>query len=488
MNSVPFKIQKKAYKSRSKFVKSVEITTPCKYFDVNFLWEVPKCGTTAFFLTNYLLMTLNFADLAALYKTTLLENVMPFWETHSIDTQYGGYFSCLSREGDKYDSDKFIWLQNRQLWTFSMLCNQLWGGSAEGSAQGSARGSAEGAVKGLIGEATRSRWLSVAKGGADFLAQHGRDAEGNWYFSLNRAGQPLVQPYNIFSDCFAAMAFSQYALAAGAGNERDRATEIALQAYHNVLRRQDNPKGKYNKAYPGTRPLKSLAVPMILANLSLEMDWLLAGEQLDAVLDKTQREVMGDFLVRSSVGDRLLMYEHVSPTGQCVDCFEGRLINPGHGIEAMWFMLAIAERQQNSALMQQATDVILSILNFAWDESYGGLYYFMDAQGHPPQQLEWDQKLWWVHLETLVALAMAYRLTGREDCWLWYQRVHEYTWGHFADTEHGEWYGYLNRQGDVLLPLKGGKWKGCFHVPRALYLCWQQFEQIQAQKSVLSAL
>ena len=61
----------------------------------------------------------------------------------------------------------------------------------------------------------------------------------------------------------------QYALASG----KNEAQEIALQAYHNVLRRQDNPKGKYTKSYPGTRPLKNLAVPMILANLSLEMDW-----------------------------------------------------------------------------------------------------------------------------------------------------------------------------------------------------------------------
>lgn len=419
-------------------------------------------------------MTFDFAALAALYKTSLLENVLPFWEQHSIDRRYGGYFSCLARDGSVYDSDKFIWLQNRQVWTFSMLCNQLGYEPEDGPRNG-----LESGITGFSDE--RSRWLAVAKGGADFLAQHGRDAQGNWYFSLNQAGQPLVQPYNIFSDCFAAMAFSQYALAAGEGEEQARAKEIALQAYHNVLRRQQNPKGKYNKAYPNTRPLKSLAVPMILANLSLEMDWLLAGDQLDAVLDQTQREVMGDFLD----SDRLLMYEHVSPAGEPVDCFEGRLINPGHGLEAMWFMLAIAERQNNLALSNQATDVMLSILDFAWDQQYGGLYYFMDAQGHPPQQLEWDQKLWWVHLESLVALAMAYRMTGREACWSWYQRLHEYTWSRFPDAEQGEWYGYLNRQGEVLLPLKGGKWKGCFHVPRALYLCWQQFEQLHAQKSAV---
>ncbi|MGC1306476.1 MAG: AGE family epimerase/isomerase [Phormidesmis sp.] len=392
------------------------------------------------------------AKLAHQYQSALIDDVLPFWQTHSIDRSGGGYFTCLNRNGQVYDTDKFIWLQNRQVWTFSMLCNQL--GDRTGH---------------------RASWLAVAKGGADFLAQHGRDRKGNWYFSLNRAGQPLTQPYNIFSDCFAAMAFSQYALALTAGSAQETAKEIALQAYHNVLRRQENPKGKYSKAYPGTRPLKALAVPMILANLSLEMDWLLAGDRLDQVLTQTVSEVMDTFLDSGSG----LMYEHVAPDGSHVDCYEGRLINPGHGIEAMWFMMAIAERQAKPALVTKAINIVINILNYAWDEQHGGLYYFMDVKGHPPQQLEWDQKLWWVHLETLVALSMACRLTGREDCWQWYQKVHDYTWAHFSDPECGEWYGYLNRQGDVLLPLKGGKWKGCFHVPRALYLCWQQFEQMQ---------
>ena len=87
--------------------------------------------------------------------------------------------------------------------------------------------------------------------------------------------------------------------------------------------------------------------------------------------------------------------------------------------------------------------------------------------------------LWWVHLEALVALSMGYRLTQNEACWTWYQTLHDYTWSHFADPEYGEWFGYLNRRGEVLLNLKGGKWKGCFHVPRALYLCWQQFETLK---------
>jgi len=384
---------------------------------------------------------------APLYKQELFENVIPFWEKHSIDREHGGYFTCLDREGHVYDTDKFIWLQARQVWTFSMLYNRY---------------------------EQKPRWLDLAKHGADFLSRHGRDEAGNWYFSLNRQGEPLVQPYNIFSDCFAAMAFSQYGLAGG----DPQAREIALSTYRNILRRKDNPKGKYSKIVPGTRPLKSLNLPMILANLSLEMGDLLEERELNQIVQTCVDEVMTGFLDT----ERNLLFETISPDGSHPDCFEGRLINPGHGIEAMWFIMDIARRRDDRELIDKTVDVILTILDFAWDTEYGGIFYFLDVHAKPPQQLEWDQKLWWVHLEALVALAMAYRSTGREECRQWFETVHDYTWNHYPDPAYGEWFGYLNRRGERLLQLKGGKWKGCFHVPRALYLCHTLLSNEQKRK------
>ena len=394
------------------------------------------------------IMSHNIIDLIHLYKDTLLNNVIPFWSNNSIDWQNGGYLTCLDRVGEVYDTDKFIWLQNRQVWTYSMLYNRF---------------------------DKQEKWFEIARHGANFLAKYGRDDEGNWYFALDRSGQPLIQPYNVFSDCFAAMAFSQYAFA----SKDEKAKEIALQAYDNVLRRQANPKGKYNKVYPGTRSLKSLALPMILANLSLEMDWLLQSDKLNAILKQTVSEVMRDFLDV----DTGLIYENVTPLGKHLDCFDGRLINPGHGIEAMWFVMDIAHRNGNQNLIEKAVDVVLTILNFSWDREYEGIYYFMDAKGKPLHQLEWDRKLWWVHLETLVALLMGFNLTKRQECWDWFEKIHDYTWKHFSDRHNGEWFGYLTRQGDVLLNLKGGKWKGCFHVPRALFLCWQQLKCLNSKSN-----
>jgi N-acylglucosamine 2-epimerase len=390
-------------------------------------------------------MSTNFGRLSQQYAHALLDDVIPFWMQHSVDPENEGYFTCLARDGSVYDTDKFIWLQSRQVWMFSMLYNRL---------------------------EKRDAWLEMARHGAEFLRRHGRDADGNWYFSLARDGRPLVQPYNIFSDCFAAMAFSQYALAAN----DESARQIADSTYRQILGRKDNPKGKYNKTVPGTRPLVSLSLPMILANLTLELEWLLDPGTFNQVVDTCVREVFDLFLDK----EKQVLREQVAPDGSKVDCFEGRLLNPGHGIEAMWFILDIAERRNDRPMMERAGDVILQTLELGWDKPHGGICYFLDALGHPPQQLEWDQKLWWVHVETLVALLKCYRLTGRKACWTWYERVHDYTWKHFPDPEFGEWFGYLDRRGDVLLPLKGGKWKGCFHVPRGLFLCMRELEKLEA--------
>ena len=381
-------------------------------------------------------------DLAALYKREL-EDVIGFWEKYSVDEECGGYFSCLARDGQVYDTDKFVWPQAREVWMFSMLADRL---------------------------GRNQRWLDIAGGGVEFLRRHAMDADGNWYFALDRRGRPLVQAYNIFSDCFGAMALGQYGLVTGEKACKD----IALSTYRNILGRRDNPKGVYNKVVAGTRPLKSLALPMILANLSLELEPLLGESEVEDVLDSCVKQVMGLF-VDEKLG---VAFENVGPDGSHCDSFEGRLINPGHGIEAMWFMMDIGVRRDDRELIDRTVDVVLSTLEFSWDIEYGGIYYFLDAMGADPMQLEWSQKLWWVHLETLVALIKGYRLTGRGECMEWFEKVHEYVWSRFPDPEYGEWFGYLDRRGEHVSQAKGGKWKGCFHVPRALYLCYKELEEL----------
>lgn len=386
---------------------------------------------------------------AKIYKQELLQNVIPFWLKHSKDQEFGGFFSCLDRLGQVYDTDKFMWLQGREVWTFATLYLEV---------------------------EKHPEYLSMAEHGATFMKKYGRDAEGNWYFSLNQSGQPLVQPYNIFSDCFATMGFAALYKA----TQKEEYASIAQQTFANILKRRNNTKGIYNKQFPGTRSLRNFSLPMILSNLSIELEHLLDQNLVQTLIEEVIEEVMEVFYQP----EQGLIFENVNQDGSFSDSFEGRLLNPGHAIEAMWFMMDLGVRLNDQALIQKAVNIALKTISYGWDQEFGGIFYFMDAKGHPSQHLEWDQKLWWVHLEALVCMAKAWSLTGNLEAKMWFEKLHDYTWSHFKDPEYGEWFGYLNRRGEVLLNLKGGKWKGCFHVPRALLQVYNTLEKKNAMATI----
>ena len=396
----------------------------------------------------------SFSSLAELYRAELLDRVVPFWLNKSQDKDFGGYFTCLDRDGSVYDTDKFIWLQGREVWMFSKLYNTV---------------------------EPRKEWLDAAIQGAEFLKKYGHDGNLNWYFALDREGHPLVEPYNIFSYTFAVIAFGQLSIALKTAGDAARSAEyadIAKRTFDIVLSKTDNPKGRWSKASPGARAMKTFDLPMILCNVSLEIEALLDPAFLQKAIDDCLHEVM-DVFYRPELG---LIVEALGKDGNLVDCFDGRKLNPGHAIEAMWFVMDLGKRLGRPELIKQAVDICLQEVEYGWDKEFGGIFYFMDRLGHPRHELEWDQKLWWVHLETLISLIKGYQLTGDQRCLDWFQRVHDYTWTHFRDADYPEWYGYLNRQGEVLLPLKGGKWKGCFHVPRGLLNVWKILEDLASRE------
>ena len=127
---------------------------------------------------------MKYTPYSQIYRNNLLNDVIPFWLKNSKDSEYGGFLTCLDREGKVFDTDKFAWLQFRQIWCFSMLYNNV---------------------------EQKKEWLDFAIQGAEFMKKHGSDEEGNFYFSLTREGKPLIQPFSIFSDCFSVMAFAQLA-------------------------------------------------------------------------------------------------------------------------------------------------------------------------------------------------------------------------------------------------------------------------------------
>jgi N-acylglucosamine 2-epimerase len=112
-----------------------------------------------------------------------------------------------------------------------------------------------------------------------------------------------------------------------------------------------------------------------------------------------------------------------------------------------------------------------------WDAEYGGILYFRDLYGRPVQEYWHDMKFWWPHNETIIATLLAWTLTGEPRYAQWHQQVHDWAYAHFPDPEHGEWYGYLHRDGRISTTLKGNLWKSFFHLPRMQWTCWQTLKE-----------
>ena len=128
-----------------------------------------------------------------------------------------------------------------------------------------------------------------------------------------------------------------------------------------------------------------------------------------------------------------VILENVTEDGKELQGSLGRLMNPGHAIEAGWFLLQHATKRQDYDLARMAIDkFMLQPFQSGWDTKYGGIFYFLDANGLSPTQLEWNMKLWWPHTEALVAFLMAYKETKDKALLEMFDKVFQYTFSHVS--------------------------------------------------------
>lgn len=372
-----------------------------------------------------------------------LDACVAFWLEHGMDAQNGGVYTCLDRTGAIYSTDKSVWMQGRCAWTFSHLCR-------------------------LYGE--HPEWMAAAKSCLDFLEEHcvNREAGGRLYFTVTAEGAPLRQRRYCFSEGFYAIANAEYYGLTGEGEHLERARQAYEMIYNLINGLIEDPAGLGPKTIPETRAGRALGDPMIFLNIigimrrvdpaNTEEYDRHARECTDRIVNEHYRPELGCTL------------ESVNLEGQPELWYTaGRVVNPGHDIECGWFMMDEANYRGDEGLHATAREIFRLAIEAGWDEEYGGLLYFIDAEGKPTEAYEHDMKLWWPHNEIMIAASKAYRDTGDDYYLGWLLRTIEYCKEHFADPEYGEWYGYLRRNGlPTMPPTKGSTFKGPFHVPRAL--------------------
>lgn len=390
-------------------------------------------------------MPKTFTEYRDFYRQQLLEDVMPFWmNSDLLDREYGGCITSVDRGGRSYNTDKSVWFQGRCLWTFSALCLQY---------------------------GQRQEWREGADLAKSFLEAHCLDTDGRMFFQTTRDGRPLRKRRYMFSESFYVVGMAEYGAAFRDADALQKAEAVFDQMLRMYRHPETDPYRITPKGYAETRDERSAAVPMVLVSCAQVLRWCVP--QKAAQYGQIAREIADDLLRLHYQPELHCVLETVLPDGSHMDTPAGRTINPGHSCENAWFLMNQAHLTGDPELLDKALHILDWSLERGWDREYGGILYFVDVDGRPCEQLEWDMKLWWVHNEALIATLTAFKLTGEERYWQWFERVHAYAFEHFSDREQGEWYGYLHRDGTVSHTQKGSMWKGPYHLPRCLMLCDQ---------------
>ena len=373
------------------------------------------------------------------YRAALFDDVLPWWMNHSLDWEYGGYFSLLSRDGRPWASDKYTWMNGRQVWMLSNLYNA---------------------------HAQDARWLEAAKLGADFMLEHAFRSDGKMHFRLARDGQSRSEVLSLYTEVFGAIALAEYAVASG----DESCWTKAVQMYGRLVPRLGKPTDTAMLGYPIHAQFHLHAHDMCRITVA----WVFNQLRPEARFEDDLTLSVDSILNRHWKPDMPALLENVAPDGSAMlDLPEGRLFHPGHSVEIAWMLMEIARSRDDEGLLATSIEILLASLAHGWDGQYGGLRYLTNFDWTPTHSLEADLKLWWPHAEALYALLLAWDLTGRDDLAQWYDKLHQYSFNHFPDPEFGEWFGYLNRDGSPVWTAKANGWKGFFHLPRFLFRGYQ---------------
>jgi N-acylglucosamine 2-epimerase len=388
-------------------------------------------------------MSVNFNEYHRLYRAELLERTIPFWLKYGVDWQHGGICTCISDEGQVQSGDKYVWSQLRAIWTFSALYNKI---------------------------ERKPEYLDAAAHIFNFITRCGRNDQGEWYFCLAQNGRPLFDgATSIYCDGFAIYGFTEFARATG----NTQAIDLARETYANVLPRLAQPGSYQTHPLPIPAGTKAHGISMIFASAFGELGDYLNDRTITAAALDHAHQVMDVF--RSPTDRRL--YEFVNLDNSRRDSPPGRVVNPGHAIESMWFMLHLFQRTGDHERMRQAIETIRWHFDLGWDDEYGGLVLARDAEGSFWEN-KWDMKIWWPHTEALYALLLAYSISKEQWCLDDFQRVHDYAFSHFPVPEYGEWVQNLDRQGRSLNTLVALPVKDPFHLARALIYSVGVLEQL----------
>ena len=364
----------------------------------------------------------------------LLTRVLPFWEQHGVDRDYGGFITHLARDGGVTDhSEKFLVMQTRMIYSFAAGFSL--GGPPE--------------------------WLNAARQGLGFLLKRFRDVEKDgWFWSVTRQGEPRDTRKRMYGHAFAIYALAEYGRIAKDGSAiaaADHTWSLVTdhfrdQAHGGVIEGCD-------RAWTVTSPNHTMGTHLHTV------------EALLALREATGREY---YWQRARAICDLIVKHMTEATHRCAlekfrpdwthdeEASRG-LVDLGHNLEAAWLLLRADEIEPTPAYRDAARGFLDYVVRFGLDATYGGVF----SHGPLGEPATVRQKIWWVQTEALVAFLLGYLAFDDRRYWDGFTNVVGFCLGRLHDPEYGEWYHSTEEDGAPRNTDKGSAWKAAYHTTQA---------------------
>ena len=384
----------------------------------------------------------NLRGILAKYRKWLLDDIVPFWEKRVVDKEFGGYFNCFNREGELIKTVKPGWFVGRDLYTFSLLYNEI---------------------------DQKKEWLDIATTGRKVFDTEFLRPDYRCNQMLSRELNATTGFTSLFTDHFAVKGLYEYIKASGNKNDISLAEKMSEQVFKDSY--DNEVLCETEQVQLGTVKHPVSFMTLIVA---IESNKVFASRYLPYAKDSVER------ILDVFANDKYqALFESVNENGTPYLDGYGRIFDAGHSMESVWFCIKAAEIFGNKDYYRKACE----ILDWVWDKTYddenGGFFTHVDVLKTVPEKdyifeqyydypVYWDDKIWWTHAEALNAHISA-ALYGENEKYLQrFKEISLYIESHFSDKEYGEWYSTLDRKGNVKVADKGSELKGPYHVPRCM--------------------
>jgi N-acylglucosamine 2-epimerase len=377
----------------------------------------PASATPPAFQTGGKLAGLSLTELRRHYNDELFKNLLPFWEKHGIDHEYGGVMHSLDYDGTVVSTNKLSWFQGRAIWAYSFLYTHF---------------------------GRNPTHLEIARKTTDFLLKYAPQPDGWWAEEFSREGK-VIRPFtgDLYGMYFAAEGLQEYAWAA----RDERSRDLAFELMKKLRGRIDDPDFVcMDTDTPGQR---TQGLWMVNLNTARQMvtRWPQADMQslLDLAIDNViKRHYNPDIGLNNEVLNR----DFSRPKDHETKCLLG------HSVETLWMIAEEALRRGDRKLWDTCTGRIRRHLDVGWDHVFGGFseWVNVDHGGYVwPEytpvgttlvfrsigEYFYVKPLWALH-EILVATLNIVEQTGAEWAARYFEMAHHIIEEKYSMKKHGQ--------------------------------------------------